>query len=50
MYTTHFPCIDCVKLLIKSGIKYIYYIFEDFEEEKNNYIKSLLEENNIYYE
>ena len=25
-YITHFPCIDCLKMLIQAGIKEIYYI------------------------
>ena len=32
-YITHFPCINCIKLLIQAGIEKIYYI----EDYKNNY-------------
>ena len=32
-YITHFPCINCLKLLIQSGIKKIYYI----NDYKNDY-------------
>lgn len=31
-YVTHYPCINCYKILIASGIKAIYYI----EDYKNN--------------
>lgn len=32
-YITHFPCINCLKMLVQSGIKEIYYI----NDYKNDY-------------
>ena len=45
MYITHYPCINCSKIIISSGIKTIYY--------KNDYkndelVKKILSENNVY--
>ncbi len=31
-YITHFPCINCIKLLIQAGIEKIYYI-EDYNND-----------------
>lgn len=28
LYVTHFPCLNCVKLIIQAGIKHIYYATE----------------------
>lgn len=41
IYTTHFPCMSCAKLLINAGIRKIYYIREyDMENElKMNLLK-----------
>lgn len=44
VYITHYPCIDCTKILIQSGIKNIYYL-EDYKNSK--YVKELCEELNI---
>jgi dCMP deaminase len=43
-YITHFPCINCFKLLIASGIKTIYYN-EDYKND--NVINEMALENNI---
>lgn len=32
-YITHFPCVNCVKFLVQSGIKTIYYI-SDYKNDK----------------
>ena len=40
-YITHFPCINCLKILVQSGIKEIYYI----NDYKNDY--ELIEKLNI---
>ena len=31
-YVTHYPCINCCKMLIASGIKHIYYL-EDYKND-----------------
>ena len=41
-YITHYPCINCFKILIASGIKQIYYL-NDYNN--NNIIDKLLEKN-----
>jgi dCMP deaminase len=33
-YITHYPCINCMKILCASGIKQIYYI-EDYNNDEN---------------
>ena len=40
-YITHFPCLNCTKLLIASGIKHIYYI-NDYNNDTSvyNFVKS----------
>ena len=40
-YITHFPCLNCTKLLIASGIKHIYYI-NDYNNDTTvyNFVKS----------
>lgn len=35
-YITHFPCINCFKILVASGIKHIKYA-EDYHNDKNVY-------------
>ena len=35
-YITHFPCLNCTKLLIASGIKHIYYI-NDYNNDSSVY-------------
>jgi len=40
LYTTHFPCVLCTKLLINAGVKEIVYT----EEEKDELSKGFLEE------
>ena len=43
-YITHYPCINCAKILISSGIKEIYY----HEDYKNDYlVKELLSDGKI---
>ena len=41
-YITHYPCINCFKILIASGIKEIYYL-DDYNND--NIINKLLEKN-----
>tara|TARA_B100000941_G_C27959205_1_gene280716 strand:+ start:18 stop:446 length:429 start_codon:yes stop_codon:yes gene_type:complete len=43
-YITHYPCLNCVKLLSASGIKEIYYI-EDYNNDK--LVKYFAEQGNI---
>lgn len=33
-YITHYPCFNCIKLIISAGIKNIYYI-NDYNNDKN---------------
>ena len=37
LYTTLFPCLDCAKTIIRSGIKKLYYLTDpvEFESDKN---------------
>ena len=37
LYTTLFPCLDCAKTIIRSGIKELYYLADpvEFESDKN---------------
>lgn len=37
-YITHFPCINCLKLLIQAGIEKIYYI-HDYKNDYENILK-----------
>ena len=46
-YVTHFPCLNCTKSLIQSGISEIYYR-NDYRVD--DYAIELLEKNNIRYE
>tara|TARA_X000000950_G_scaffold289182_1_gene410533 strand:- start:4379 stop:4816 length:438 start_codon:yes stop_codon:yes gene_type:complete len=41
-YITHYPCINCFKILIASGIKEIYYL-DDYNND--NIINKLLQKN-----
>jgi len=43
-YITHYPCLNCVKLLSASGIKEIYYI-EDYNNDE--LVKYFAEQGNI---
>lgn len=43
-YITHYPCLNCMKLLVASGIKKIYYI-NDYNND--DYCKKISEEHNI---
>lgn len=45
-YVTHFPCLNCTKSLIQSGIKKIYY---SNGYRMDDYAKELLEKNHIEY-
>ena len=40
-YITHFPCINCLKMLVQCGVSKIYYI----NDYKNNY--EMIEKLNI---
>jgi dCMP deaminase len=35
LYVTHYPCIECAKLIYQSGIKEVYYI-NDYEASKGS--------------
>lgn len=35
LYVTHYPCIDCAKLIYQAGIKEVYYI-HDYEASKGS--------------
>jgi len=43
-YITHFPCINCTKILIASGIKNIYY---NMDYKNNSICIKLLKDSNI---
>ena len=43
-YITHFPCINCAKILVASGIKIIKY---KYDYKNDNMVKTILEEANI---
>lgn len=43
IYQTQHPCIDCAKLIVQSGIKTIYYLYEKGKEEEQT-AKILLDE------
>ena len=43
-YITHYPCLNCMKLLVASGIKKIYYI-NDYNNDE--YCLKISEEHNI---
>lgn len=45
-YVTHFPCLNCTKALIQSGISEIYYL-ESYRIDE--YAIELLEKNNIKF-
>ena len=40
-YITHFPCINCMKLMCAAGIKYIKYIHGYKNDEKVNYLSHI---------
>lgn len=44
IYITHYPCINCTKLLLSSGIKKIYYI-NDYKNDE--LVKTLLDNSKI---
>lgn len=46
-YVTHFPCLNCTKALIQSGIKSIYYLTNYRVDE---YALELLDRNGVKYE
>ncbi|QGH34991.1 ComE operon protein 2 [Gracilibacillus salitolerans] len=47
IYVTHFPCLNCCKAIIQSGIKTVYYA----EDYKNHpYAVELFQEANIHVE
>lgn len=46
-YVTHFPCLNCTKALIQSGIKSIYYLTNYRVDE---YALELLDRNEVKYE
>ena len=46
IYITHFPCINCSKIIVASGINKIYYLNDNHNEDS----KPFLENSNIYIE
>ncbi len=48
-YVTHYPCINCFKILVASGIKEIKYL-NDYKNDENiiNIINSMHKQVNIY--
>lgn len=40
LYTTHFPCMLCAKILINAGVKEVVFL----EDENDDFSKSILEE------
>ena len=46
-YVTHFPCLNCTKLLIQAGIKHIYY---KHDYRIDDYALELLKNNNVGFE
>ena len=48
IYTTHFPCPTCLKLLINAGIKRIYYL-NDYKNEENDYLLEEVKEKHIIH-
>jgi dCMP deaminase len=44
IYITHYPCINCFKTIVASGIKEIYY---HFDYKNDSLVRELAEENNI---
>nr|WP_058307390.1 ComE operon protein 2 [Gracilibacillus massiliensis] len=47
IYVTHFPCLNCCKAIIQSGIKTVYYA-EDYKNHQ--YAVELFKEANVYVE
>ncbi len=47
IYVTHFPCLQCTKMILQVGIKKIYYL-EDYHN--NPYALKLIEEANVQCE
>jgi dCMP deaminase len=44
IYITHYPCINCFKIIISSGIKHIYYL-NDYKNDE--LVEKLIKEYNI---
>ncbi|WP_084140119.1 ComE operon protein 2 [Lacticigenium naphthae] len=44
IYVTHFPCLQCTKMIIQAGIKHIYYL-NDYHN--NEYAINLLKQSNV---
>lgn len=44
LYITHFPCINCIKYAISSGIKHVYYI-DDYRNDE--VVRTLCELSNV---
>lgn len=47
IYVTHFPCLQCMKMILQAGIKKIYYL-KDYHNHE--YATSLLDKMGIPYE
>lgn len=48
MYCTLFPCDQCLKNLVQSGIKKIYYVFDYDKRKKDNELLNLIEIEQVY--
>lgn len=35
LYVSHYPCINCSKIIVGSGISKIYYLFDNHNDESN---------------
>lgn len=44
-YITHYPCLNCTKMLYASGIKKVYYI-NDYKNDENIYKLGLIKDQN----
>ena len=44
-YITHYPCLNCAKMLYASGIKKVYYI-NDYKNDENIYKLGLIKDQN----
>lgn len=51
MFTTLFPCNECAKLIIQSGIRKIYFLDDKYKDDKNNVAsKKMFDCSGVIYE
>ncbi len=51
LYVTLFPCSQCVKLIIQSEIKYIFYVSDKYNNSDDNIAaKKMLKDANVLYQ